>query len=363
MEWVETTGKTLEEARDAALDMLGVDESDAEFVTLSEPRPGLFGRLRGEARVRARVLPKAPAPKRTRSRRPTQRRESAARGPEGVEKGPAGQGAKASPRSRAGTRKAQTPDEEGEDSTSSNGSDDDLAASGSGSGTPRKRRRRPSGGSRTAAGSPENGSGETDGDDGDESKPSSNGAQRNDRQRKAKSSQEEEVVTETTSLADQGLMAKDFIEGLVGQLGLQATVTTEVLSEDAVQVAVDGDELGLLVGKGGATLSALQELARTVVQRKTGGHTDRILIDVAGYRAKRAEALTRFTQKVVEDVLASGKEMALEAMSPADRKVVHDAVNEIGGAATRSEGVEPNRYVIISPLDASAGAASEDTSS
>ena len=51
MEWVETTGRTIEEARDAALDMLGVDESDAEFVTLSEPRPGLFGRLRGEARV------------------------------------------------------------------------------------------------------------------------------------------------------------------------------------------------------------------------------------------------------------------------------------------------------------------------
>jgi len=135
------------------------------------------------------------------------------------------------------------------------------------------------------------------------------------------------------------------------------------LSEDAVQVAVDGDELGLLVGKGGATLSAIQELARTVVQRKTGGHTDRILIDVAGYRAKRAEALTRFTRKVVEDVLASDKEMALEAMSPADRKVVHDAVNEIGGAATRSEGVEPNRYVIISPLAASTATDSEDSSS
>ncbi len=74
MEWVETTGRTIEEARDAALDMLGVDESDAEFVTLSEPRPGLFGRLRGEARIRARVMPTTPPPKRNRSRRPVQRR-------------------------------------------------------------------------------------------------------------------------------------------------------------------------------------------------------------------------------------------------------------------------------------------------
>jgi spoIIIJ-associated protein len=363
MEWVETTGKTLEEARDAALDMLGVDESDAEFVTLSEPRPGLFGRLRGEARVRARVLPRAPAPKRTRSRRPAQRRESAARGPEAGEKSTVAQSAKGPQRSRSGTRKAQTTDDEVEDSASSNGSSDDLAVSQDGSPAPRKRKRRPSAASRAAASSSENGSAETDDSETHESKPSSNGAQRNDRQRKAKSSQEEAVVTETTSLAEQGEMAKEFIEGLVGELGLQATVTTEVLSEDAVQVAVDGEELGLLVGKGGATLSAIQELARTVVQRKTGGHTDRILIDVAGYRAKRAEALTRFTRKVVEDVLASDKEMALEAMSPADRKVVHDAVNEIGGAATRSEGVEPNRYVIISPLVASTATDSEDSSS
>jgi spoIIIJ-associated protein len=136
-----------------------------------------------------------------------------------------------------------------------------------------------------------------------------------------------------------------------------------VLSEDSVQVAVDGDELGLLVGKGGSTLAAIQELARTVVQRKTGGHTDRILVDVAGYRAKRAEALTRFTQKVVDDVVSSGREMALEAMSPADRKVVHDAVNEIGGAATRSEGIEPNRYVIISPLAGVTAGSPEDSDS
>src|ERR1700685_3545674 len=68
MEWVETTGRTIEEAQDAALDQLGVDETDAEFVMVTEPKAGLFGRMRGEARVRARVRPVGPRPKRERSR-------------------------------------------------------------------------------------------------------------------------------------------------------------------------------------------------------------------------------------------------------------------------------------------------------
>ena len=72
MEWVETTGRSVDEAKDAALDQLGVDESDAEFVVISEPRAGLFGRMRGEARVRARVRPTSPRPKRSRSRRQNQ---------------------------------------------------------------------------------------------------------------------------------------------------------------------------------------------------------------------------------------------------------------------------------------------------
>jgi predicted RNA-binding protein Jag len=72
MEWVETTGRTVAEAKDAALDQLGVDDADAEFVVVNEPRAGLFGRMRGEARVRARVRPTSPRPKRGRTRRPAQ---------------------------------------------------------------------------------------------------------------------------------------------------------------------------------------------------------------------------------------------------------------------------------------------------
>src|SRR5579875_2232692 len=81
MEWVETTGRTLAEAKEAALEQLGVAEGDAEIVVLSEPKPGLFGRLRGEARVRARVRPASPRPKRTPRRRASERRGSGGRQP------------------------------------------------------------------------------------------------------------------------------------------------------------------------------------------------------------------------------------------------------------------------------------------
>ncbi len=79
MEWVEASGKSLAEAKETVLDMLGVAEDDAEFVVLSEPKAGLFGRLRGEARVQARVRPVAPPPKRTRRQRPDRKRDGGER--------------------------------------------------------------------------------------------------------------------------------------------------------------------------------------------------------------------------------------------------------------------------------------------
>lgn len=162
---------------------------------------------------------------------------------------------------------------------------------------------------------------------------------------------------EVLSLEEQGESAKEFIAGLVEELGLQADVAVKTVDEETAEVSVTGQELGVLIGPGGATLAALQELARTVVQKRTGGHSDRILVDVAGYRARRAEALQRFTRQVAEEVLASGEERALEPMSAADRKVVHDTVNELPGVATRSEGEDPRRYIVVSPT----GAVSEPT--
>jgi spoIIIJ-associated protein len=144
-------------------------------------------------------------------------------------------------------------------------------------------------------------------------------------------------------------VARDFLAGLIRELGLHATVSVREVDDDTAEVVVDGSELGILIGPGGATLAALQELARTYVQKETGGHSSRILVDVAGYRAKRAAALQRFTRQIAEEVLSSGSEQALEPMSASDRKVVHDTVNAIEGLATRSEGEDPRRFIVISP--------------
>jgi spoIIIJ-associated protein len=156
-------------------------------------------------------------------------------------------------------------------------------------------------------------------------------------------------MAEAMTLEEQAEVAVTFLEGLVERYGLDATVETRIRDEETVELAVNGEGLGVLVGPKGATLAALQDVTRTAVQRRFPSRTDRILVDVAGYRERRTDALQRFSRQVVSEVVESGEERALEPMSPADRKVVHDTVNELDGVATRSEGEEPYRYVVIAP--------------
>lgn len=341
MEWVETTGRTVEEAKDAALDQLGVDETDAEFVVLCEPRPGLFGRLRGEARVRARVMPTSPRPKRGRSRRSGQEQRRSRSQARPAEAGGRAAVAVAEPDGDV--------DGAGAEETTPAGSGNGLGpAPSGGDGSSRNRRRRRSrGGSgrQGTAASEERQSQQAEAQD----RRAGDAGRHNRSGRRTTSGMEEDGSAMTLSLEEQGESAREFVEGLLQEMGLRGEVSVRVVDETTAEVAVQGDELGILVGPGGATLGALQELTRTVVQKRTGGHSDRILVDVAGYRARRAEALQRFTRQVTEEVLSSGEERALEPMSAADRKVVHDTVNEIAGVQTRSEGEDPRRYIVISP--------------
>ena len=151
------------------------------------------------------------------------------------------------------------------------------------------------------------------------------------------------------SVAEQGELARRFVAGMVEAFGLAAAVSVAELDEETVEVSVTGDDLGLLIGPKGQTLIALQELARTVVQRKLGARSGRLLVDVAEYRKARRAALERFATGVADKVKEAGVATALEPMNPADRKVVHDTVNAIDGVATTSEGEEPNRRVVIMP--------------
>lgn len=160
---------------------------------------------------------------------------------------------------------------------------------------------------------------------------------------------EESTVAEGMTLQEQAEVAREFLEGLVERYGLDAAVEVRELDEETVELAATGEGLGILVGPKGATLAALQDVTRAVVQRRFPTRTDRILVDVAGYRERRAAALRRFSQEVASEVASSGEVRALEPMSPADRKVVHDTIVEIEGVESRSEGEDPNRYVVIAP--------------
>ena len=152
---------------------------------------------------------------------------------------------------------------------------------------------------------------------------------------------------------DPGELGEEFLSGLVAAFGVKGTVARTTLDDgDTIELAVEGDDVGMLIGPRGQTLSAIQELTRTVVQRRAAEHHPRIVVDVGGYRKARREALERFTRDVAAEVVASGVVRVLEPMPPADRKVVHDTANAIDGVSTTSEGEEPRRRVVIEPTDA-----------
>jgi spoIIIJ-associated protein len=333
---VEASGKSLPEAKEIVLDLLGVAEDDAEFVVLSEPKAGLFGRLRGEARVQARVRPVAPPPKRGRRQKPAGRREGGDRPRSGSGPRKGGGGSARGERANglaegAGGGSSDRPSENDGSDSSSNG-----AKSGGASRSSRRRRGGGGGGGQNAV--EEARSGRQDGEGSNQQQMRGSGR---------KSGESESTMEESLTLEQQGQAAADFVSGLVREFGLNAEVGYVEIDEETVQIAAAGEDLGLLVGPRGATLSAVQDLTRTFVQRQSENRTDRILVDVGGYREKRVAALRRFTQGIVAEVKESGDERVLEPMSPADRKVVHDTVNEIDGVETRSEGTEPTRYVVI----------------
>lgn len=159
------------------------------------------------------------------------------------------------------------------------------------------------------------------------------------------------------TIEEQASAVERFVAGVVERFGYDDATTTVRVDGDHVLVDVTGQELGLLIGPRGRTLDALQELARTVVQRRGEEGSTRVVVDVAGFRAKRTAALETFTRRIAQEVIERGEPEALEPMNASDRKVVHDTVTTIDGVHTSSEGIEPNRYVVVRPGDPGAGPA------
>lgn len=151
----------------------------------------------------------------------------------------------------------------------------------------------------------------------------------------------------STDLVQEGDVAADYLESLLDILDLDGDLDMDVEGERAV-VAIVGKGLGSLVGDKGETLEALQELTRLAVQREMGVRS-RLMLDIGGFRAKRRAELAALGADVAARVAEKGEPERLAAMSPFERKVVHDAVAQFDGVHSESEGEEPQRRVVILP--------------
>ena len=305
MEWLEITATSVERAKEQALIHLGVHESDAEFEVLSEARVGLFGRIRQEARVRARVIPT-----------PVRSKEGKGRGHNSRKSGSG-----SSKRSEAAR----------------------PAGSASQSGARTNRR--------TPTNPPTDGPPRADNGPHDSG---SLGHRRggNDKKNSDKKNREPMMDYDTgPSLLEQADLAESFVRGVADVLDGPLTFTRHDVEDGIMRIEADGEGIGLLVGRRGATAQAIDELVRTVLQR-SGGTTreGKIRMDVGGVRARRAAALTEFTMEVAQQAVESGQEIALEPMNRLDRKIIHDVIAGIEQVESRSEGEDPHRRVIIGAL-------------
>lgn len=269
MEWIETTADTVPAAIDLVLDNLGVDEREADIEVLEEPKTGLFGRVKGQARVRARVKPKAPRPKQERR----DRRRSSGKKKSGGQSGGGGNGG-------GGSQSSQKPTE------------------------------------KPAA------------------KPAAD----------AKPKREKKPAAPDKSDAELASEVEEFLGGLVTAFGLDGEVEVTPVEGD-LEASISGNH-GLLVGPKGRTLDAIQELSRVTIQ-KASTTTARVRIDVGDYRERRRSALTDLAEDVAGRVIESGDPLALQPMTSADRKVVHDALAAIDGVSSRSDGEDPHRRIVV----------------
>lgn len=148
-------------------------------------------------------------------------------------------------------------------------------------------------------------------------------------------------------LVQEGDVAGDYLERLLDILDVDGDIDLDV-EGDRASVAIVGGRLDDLIGPGGATLEALQELTRLAVAQSTGVRS-RLMLDVGGFRAKRRTDLTALAGDTARRVAESGQPERLSPMNPFERKVVHDVIAGVAGVHSESEGEEPNRRVVVLP--------------
>jgi len=285
MEWVEVQGKTIELAVEVAMGELGAsNREDVEVEIIQEPSAGFLGMGGKEAIVKV-------------TKAPRKRRRRGGRGRKGGNGPDAGAMADTSDGSRSSRNRG-----------------DDRSTSQKPKATP----------NRTNA-----------------QRQESKVSNQDDRTKNTS----EDPRPEQAPIEEQATVAADFVSGLLDAFGLEGSVATNV-DDEILYIDVQGAQTEALVGQKGAVMQSVLELTRTVVQRKTYG-APRMRIDIAGYSERRREALKIYASKLSAQVIEDKGEVMLEAMNAADRKVLHDAIAEIDGVRSYSEGEEPRRAVVI----------------
>jgi spoIIIJ-associated protein len=152
------------------------------------------------------------------------------------------------------------------------------------------------------------------------------------------------AVDESSDAAD----VRDVLERILKAVGMRARIDI-VEDEELLTATFVGRELGLVIGKHGQTIDAIQYLANAIVWRGRGDDRKPVVVDAAGYRARRQASLDSLATRSAEQAVASSEPVELEPMTAVERKVVHVCLQDYPGVTTRSEGTEPNRFVVIEP--------------
>jgi spoIIIJ-associated protein len=142
---------------------------------------------------------------------------------------------------------------------------------------------------------------------------------------------------------------RELLEHVVGAFGIQGQIELRE-SDEEIAAVIRGESLGLIIGRHGQTIDALQHLAYRIAMDEGAGK--RVTVDAAGYRDRRAALLHHDADHAATDALRLGRSVALEPMTAAERRLVHEYLRERGDVETHSEGEEPERRLVVSPLDA-----------
>jgi spoIIIJ-associated protein len=157
-----------------------------------------------------------------------------------------------------------------------------------------------------------------------------------------------EAVVAPEDESEQAGVVREVLGRIVAAIGVRARIELQE-DEDAIVAALVGRELGLVIGKHGQTIDAIQYLVNAIVARDRGDERKPVVVDAAGYRARRQASLDALAVRNAEQAVSAAAPVELEPMTAVERKIVHLRLKDFPGVSTRSEGTEPNRYVVIEP--------------